>query len=107
MIPVEGAGMRAATGPYSDWSGYRPVNQPGTVPARFPCSKPLNPDHWQPLTYTDSTGSLVLQMFAGAQWCFVTPFSLAKGDEFRSVVGPGPARYGTQNMSSRWKNWSP
>jgi len=41
-----------AASPYSDWTGYRPLNQPGTVPARFPFSKPLNPDHWQPLTPT-------------------------------------------------------
>lgn len=89
-------GIKAnATGPYSDWSGYRPVNQPGTVPAQFPFSKPLNPDRWQPLTYTDSTGSLVVQMFAGAQWCYVTPFAMTKGDELRSAVEPGPAKYGS------------
>jgi len=82
-------------GAYSDWSGYRPLNPPGTVPARASFTKPLNPEHWQPLTYTDSTGSLVLQMFAGAQWCYVTPFALTKGDEFRSAVEPGPFKYGT------------
>jgi hypothetical protein len=95
MIAMEGAGTRATTGPYSDWSGYRPVNQPSTVPARFPLLKPLNPDHWQPLTYTDSTGSLVLQMFAGAQWCYITPFALTKGDDFRSAVEPGPFKFGS------------
>jgi hypothetical protein len=84
-----------ADGPYSDWSGYRPVNPPGTVPARSSFTKPLNPEHWQPLTYTDSTGSLVLQMFAGAQWCYVTPFALTKGDEFRFAVEPGPFKYGS------------
>lgn len=84
-----------ATGPYSDWSGYRPVNSPGTVPARALFTKPLNPEHWQPLTYTDSTGSLVLQMFAGAQWCYVTPFAMTKGDEFRSALEPGPFKYGS------------
>lgn len=84
-----------AQGPYSDWSGYRPVNSPATVPATVPFGKPLNPEHWQPLTYTDSTGSLVLQMFTGAQWCYVTPFALQKGDEFRSVVEPGPFKYGS------------
>ena len=84
-----------ADGPYSDWSGYRPLNPPGTVPARASFTKPLNPEHWQPLTYTDSAGSLVLQMFAGAQWCDVTPFALTKGDEFRSAVEPGPFKYGS------------
>lgn len=84
-----------AQGAYSDWSGYRPVNSPGTVPATVPFAKPLNPERWQPLTYTDSTGSLMLQMFAGAQWCYVTPFAMSKGDDFRSVVEPGPFKYGS------------
>jgi PAP2 superfamily len=84
-----------AQGPYSDWTGYRAANPPGTVPARSSFSKPLNPDRWQPLTYIDSAGSLVLQTFAGAQWCYVTPFAMSKGDEFRSVVEPGPFKYGS------------
>src|SRR5437764_8035439 len=65
-----------AMGPYSDWTHYTPINSPGTLPARATFLKPLNPDHWQPLTYTDSTGNLVIQMFSGAQWPFVTPFAL-------------------------------
>ncbi|HEY2119466.1 MAG TPA: hypothetical protein VGH37_09805 [Candidatus Acidoferrum sp.] len=45
MDSVENTTIKArATGPYADWSSYRPVNPPGTVPARFPLSKPLNPD---------------------------------------------------------------
>jgi hypothetical protein len=81
-----------AQGPYSDWSGYAPVNGPAAVPARTSAG---NPDHWQPLTYMDSTGSLVLQKFAGAQWCFVTPFALAKGEELRSALEPGPFKFGS------------
>jgi hypothetical protein len=38
---------------------------------------------------------LVLQRFVGAQWCFVTPFALSKGEEFRDALGPGPAKYGS------------
>jgi uncharacterized protein DUF6851/vanadium-dependent haloperoxidase-like protein len=92
----QGGGLRAkATGPYSDWTGYVPVNSPGTVPARTFFVKPLNPEHWQPLTYVDASGSLVLQGFARAQWCFVTPFALVKGDEFRPALEPGPAKYGS------------
>ena len=82
-------------GSYSDWSRYRPVNPPGTVPAHFPFSKPVNPQHWQPLTYIDSAGNLVVQMFAGAQWCYVTPFAFGKGDELRAAVEPGPYKYGS------------
>lgn len=84
-----------AQGPYSDWTHYRPVNPAGTVPASAYSTKPLNPEHWQPLTYTDSTGNLVSQMFSGAQWCFVKPFALNAGDELRSVVEPGPFKHGS------------
>jgi hypothetical protein len=36
------------------------------------------------------------QRFLGAQWCFVTPFALSKGDEFRWVAQTlGPATYGS------------
>jgi hypothetical protein len=81
-----------AQGPYSDWSGYAPLNTPAMLPARAPAP---NPDHWQPLVYTDATGSLVSQKFAGAQWCFVAPFAMSKGEEFRSALEPGPAKYGS------------
>jgi hypothetical protein len=91
----EGGPYTDVTGPYTDWSGYAAVNAPGTVPARTSFTKPLNPDHWQPLTYVDASGSLVLQRFVGAQWRFVTPFALAKGEEFREALGPGPAKYGS------------
>ncbi|MHB8499801.1 MAG: vanadium-dependent haloperoxidase [Candidatus Acidiferrales bacterium] len=85
----------SAIGAYDDWTGYRPVNGAGLVPAHFPSAKPLNPDHWQPLSYTDSNGSLVVQMFAGAQWCFITPFATRRGDDFRSAGEPGPFKYGS------------
>jgi hypothetical protein len=91
----------SVTGPYSDWSGYSPMNPPGTVPIRFPFPKPLDPDHWQPLTYVNSTGDLVTQRFAGAQWCYVTPFALSKGDELRPVLEPGPARYGSKEYEQQ------
>jgi hypothetical protein len=96
IVPVEGTATKGRpVGPYDDWSGYRTLNSPGMVPAHFPFTKPLNPDHWQPLTYTDSTGAMVVQMFLGAQWCYVTPFAMVKGDDFRSAVEPGPYRYGS------------
>lgn len=81
-----------APGPYSDWSDYKAVNTPSAVPARSPTA---DPNHWQPLTYVDSSGNRVLQKFAGAQWCFVTPFAMAKGEELRSRLEPSPAKFGT------------
>src|SRR6202030_4291448 len=35
-----------AQGPYSDWTGYAPVNSPGTIPAQAHSAKPLNHEHW-------------------------------------------------------------
>jgi hypothetical protein len=81
-----------AQGPYSDWSGYAAINIPAPVPAR---AAPTDANRWQPLVYINSTGDFMTQRFAGAQWCFVTPFSLAKGEEFREALGPGPAKYGS------------
>jgi hypothetical protein len=103
MEPVESSAMIATRereaaetiGPYKDWSRYSPVNGPATVPAR---GVPRDPDHWQPLVYTDSTGNLVVQKFAEAQWCFLTPFAMSKGDEFRAAVEPGPAKYGSKEF---------
>jgi len=85
-----------AQGQYSDWTHFRPVNTPSTIPMRLPAIHPIDVSHWQPLTYVDSTGSLVTQMFMGAQWCFVTPFAMSSGDEFRGAVQSlPPAVYGS------------
>jgi PAP2 superfamily len=84
-----------APGAYSDWTAYDALNPPGTVPGRFQGATVMNPDHWQPLIYVDANGNLVSQKFVGAQWCFVTPFALTTGEQFRRVVDPGPAMYGT------------
>jgi hypothetical protein len=82
-----------AQGPYSDWSGYAAVNKPTSLPVRAEMS---NPSHWQPLTFVNPTGELMTQRFQAAQWCFVTPFALSKGDEFRSIAQPlGPPTYGS------------
>jgi hypothetical protein len=82
-----------AQGPYSDWTGYIPVNSPSPVPVR---AAPADPNHWQPLTYVNSTGDFMSQRFVGAQWCEVTPFALSSADEFRPLLHPfGPANYGS------------
>jgi hypothetical protein len=88
-----------AQGAYSDWTGYAPVNTPSPMPVR---KAPLDPNHWQPLTYVNSTGDLIVQRFVGAQWAEVTPFAMAKADEFRSVVaGTGPATYGSREYEQQ------
>src|ERR1700722_2706219 len=88
-----------AQGSYSDWTGYVPVNIPSPVPAR---AAPSDPNHWQPLTYVNSTGDLMTQRFIGAQWCDVTPFAMSKGDEYRWLVHLlGPASYGSREYEQQ------
>jgi PAP2 superfamily len=82
-----------AQGPYSDWTGYRPLNSPTPVPT---ITAPSDPNHWQPLIFVNSTGDLMTQRFVGAQWCEVTPFALRSADEFRPMLRAfGPAAYGS------------
>jgi len=87
-----------AQGAYNDWSGYTPRNTPATVPGP---TTVRDPNHWQPLVYVDSAGSLMTQRFAAAQWCFVTPFALSKGEEFRSAIEPGPFKYGSREYQEQ------
>lgn len=50
-------------------------------------------DRWQPLVYVDAKGDFMTQRFAGAQWCYVIPFAIQKGDQFRSLMQRfGPAK---------------
>ncbi len=88
-----------AQGPYSDWTAYRSVNAPSPVPAR---AGPADPNHWQPLSYVNSTGDLMTQRFVGAQWCDVTPFALESGDEYVWLMGRfGPATYGSKEYQQQ------
>jgi hypothetical protein len=88
-------GSLSASGvPYSDYTGYAPVNPPSTVPV-IPATI-LDPNRWQPLQYTDPTGAFVTQTFLGAQWYKVVPFALKSDDQFREELGElGPALYGS------------
>jgi hypothetical protein len=79
--------------PYSDYTGYAPVN--GPIDVRVPFDRTLvhDPNAWQPLRYVDSSGRLVTQGFLGAQWQRVTPFALSSPSQLRSSTGP--ATYGS------------
>jgi Domain of unknown function (DUF6851)/VCPO second helical-bundle domain len=72
--------------PYSDYTGYAPVNTWDQV---------KDPDRWQPLCLplpppgaTECTGKI--QTFLTPHWDHVTPFALTKPDQFRA---PGPYTY--------------
>lgn len=63
--------------PYSDWSGYQPVNTPDAI---------NDPNRWQPLRVPDGHGGFVDQKFIAPHWGRVTPFGL--GDWDREVIRP-------------------
>jgi len=70
--------------PYSDYTGYRPVNGPDTVADRL---------RWQPLRVPDGSGGSAVQAFATPHWGQVTPFALSRPDQF-PVPGPGLGKQG-------------
>lgn len=66
-----------SAGPYSDYTYYQPVN---------PVDKIIDPDRWQPITFTLPDGKKVTPGFLTPHWYRVKPFALEKSDQFR----PGP-----------------
>lgn len=67
-------------GPYSDWTGYQPVNGPDSVG---------DPDRWQPLRTADGR----VQQFVTPHWERVLPF--AGRDSEAQATDPGPPKAGT------------
>jgi PAP2 superfamily len=61
--------------PYTDWTGYQPVN---------PLHRLLDPNRWQPLPTPDGVG----QRYLAPHWGLVAPFALEAGWELRPRVGP-------------------
>jgi PAP2 superfamily len=87
--------MTASGVPYADYTAYTPVNPPSMVPVN-PFTV-MHVNHWQPLQYQDTTGTLVTQKFVGAQWGKVAPFALTSADQFRDRISRwGPAVLGSQ-----------
>jgi hypothetical protein len=86
--------------PYSDYTGYQPVNPPSTLPPDP--DGVVDPNRWQPLQYIDPTNTLVTQSFVGAQWYKVVPFALRSGSELREMIGRfGPARFGSRAFTEQ------
>ncbi len=82
-----------APGPYSDYTGYVPANEP--MDTRYPMDESTVRDvnYWQPLTWIDKLGVLVTPKAIGPHWTNVIPFALSSTSQFRSPTGP--ARYGS------------
>lgn len=79
--------------PYADYTNYRAINAPSGVPVIPATVTDVN--LWQPLQYTDATGTFVTQQYLGPYWGRVKPFALKSGDQFRALAAQrGPARSG-------------
>jgi hypothetical protein len=82
----------AAGVPYSDYTGYVPVNEPMDIRAPFDPATVRDVNAWQPLRYVDGRGNVVTPPFVGAQWQRVKTFAVLQ-EALRSSTGP--ARYGS------------
>ena len=65
--------------PYSDYTFYRPVNPPDKI---------LDPDRWQPITFTRPDGGKVTPGFLTPHWYRVKPFALESSAQFRPEPPP-------------------
>ena len=63
--------------PYADYTYYVPVN---------PVDRIIDPDRWQPITFTLADGRTVAPNFLTPHWYRVKPFALESSSQFR----PGP-----------------
>ena len=81
--------------PYSDYTGYTPVNAPMDTRASLDPSTVVDVNRWQPLTYVDGSGALVTPRFVGAHWGRVRPFAMRSASELRSPTGPARSGSGT------------
>lgn len=73
--------------PYADTTGYEPVNSPAAV---------LDPDRWQPKTFTLPDGARIAPACLTPHWGRVKPVALERADQFRP--GP-PPQLGTPEMT--------
>lgn len=79
------------TTPYSDYTGYTPVNTPTQV---------NDPNRWQPLSVPNAAGVVNTQKFIAPHWKNVTPFALSSGAQL--LPGP-PAAFGSSRYRQQAK----
>jgi hypothetical protein len=72
--------------PYSDYTGYAPVNAPGKV---------VDPLRWMPIPFSDGKGGTYSPGFLTAFWGRVKPFALERSDQFRP---PPPPAWGSEHL---------
>ena len=87
--------------PYSDYTGYVPVNDPMDLRGAFDPTTVHDPDAWQPLRYVNAAGTLVTPTYVGPQWGHVIGFALDATSDPTSALGParrGSAEYSAQAL---------
>ena len=68
--------------PYSDYTGYRPINSPAAI---------VDPDRWQPLSVPNFGGQATqAQVYLTPHWGNVAPFAMTSGSALRPAP---PAKY--------------
>lgn len=65
--------------PYSDYTFYRPANTPDKI---------IDPDRWQPITFTLADGKEITPNFLTPHWYRVKPFLLESSAQFRPEPPP-------------------
>jgi len=88
--------------PYSDYTGYQPVNAPMDLTGPFDPATVHSPNRWQPLEYRNSQGTLVTPRYIAPYWARVVPFALPSDAALRPGTGPasyGSARYRAQALA--------
>lgn len=83
---------------YSDYTGYKPVNDPMDLSKPFDPATVKDLAHWQPLMYTDESGKVVTPTFLAAQWGKVVPFALTSATQF---LASSPAKPGTEKFKAQ------
>jgi hypothetical protein len=83
---------------YSDYTGYKPVNDTMDLSKPFDPATVKDVAHWQPLMYTDENGKLVTPTFLAAQWGRVAPFALTSATQF---LANRPAKPGTDPFKAQ------
>lgn len=74
--------------PYSDYTGYLPVNSPTQI---------VDPTRWQPLSVPNGNGGFVTQGFLTPHWGRVAPFAMSGYNQF---FVPAPA---AKNSLEWWR----
>ena len=72
-------------GAYSDYTGYVPVNDADHI---------NDPNHWQPLRFSDGHGGFVTPGYIAPHWGRVVPFALTSGSQFRPAEVPNRYPFG-------------